>query len=147
MVGLNFVTAYALRSKKDQGPHKQPKTDTHADSEPSREERWIICRQCQQRLTRPSERIPVNGSHVHTFANPSGLVFEIGCFRMVSGCSLIGPPSYEFPWFAGHSWQIAICNTCQTHLGWQFQGREASQFFGLILERLLEIDAPSSPVP
>jgi len=142
MHGFNFVTAYALLFKKEQDPRKQPDTKVRSDKEPSEEERWIICRQCRQRLTRPGERTSINGSHVHTFANPSGMVFEIGCFKMVRGCSFIGPPSYEFPWFSGHSWQIAICNICQTHLGWLFQGRESSQFFGLILDRLLEIDAP-----
>lgn len=139
---FNFVTAYALLSKEDRASKKRPVSDTLNDSEPSDQERWIVCRQCRQRLTRPSERTSVNGSHRHTFANPSGMVFEIGCFRMARGCAFIGPPSYEFPWFAGHSWQIAICSTCQTHLGWLFQGQGGNQFFGLILDRLQEIDAP-----
>jgi hypothetical protein len=142
MIIFDFVTAYALLDKKGQEPRKRPATEISTDSDPTEEERWIVCRQCHQRLTRPSERTSKNGSHTHTFANPSGLVFEIGCFVMVRGCSFIGPPSYEFPWFSGHSWQIAICSTCQTHLGWLFQGREGSQFFGLILDRLQEIDAP-----
>lgn len=142
MSWFNFITAYALLSKKKRAQQKQPVVKSHTDSEPSEEERWIVCRQCQQRLTRPSERTSVNGAHSHTFANPSGVVFEIGCFKMVRGCSFIGPPSYEFPWFAGYSWQIAICGACQNHLGWLFQGHEGNQFFGLILDRLQEIDAP-----
>lgn len=142
MFWQNFVTAYALRPDKDREPLLHSSSEAHTDSIPSEEERWIVCRQCQQRLTRPSERIQINGLHSHTFANPSGVVFEIGCFRMVSGLHFIGPPSYEFPWFAGHSWQIVICGTCQIHLGWWFQGPAASQFFGLIMERLIEIDAP-----
>lgn len=136
-----FITAYALRSKDGKESDTSPANEARTDLKPKREERWIVCRQCQQRLTRPGERTTVNGSHTHTFANPSGLVFEIGCFRMVSGCSFIGPPSIEFPWFAGYSWQIAICNSCQTHLGWLFQ-REGGQFFGLIIDRIQEIDAP-----
>jgi hypothetical protein len=84
----------------------------------------------------------VGGSHNHTFANPNGVVFEIGCFNLVTGCSFIGPPSYEFPWFAGHSWQIAICSTCQTHLGWIFRGQGGVQFYGLILDRIAEVIAP-----
>lgn len=140
MFWSNFVTAYALRSKTDREPIRKPASKVHSDTAPHEEDRWIVCRQCQQRLTRPSERVEVNGSHLHTFANPSGMVFEIGCFRMASGLSFIGPPSYEFPWFSGHSWQIVICSTCQTHLGWCFQGH--SRFFGLITDRLQEIDAP-----
>jgi hypothetical protein len=142
MLWQRFISAYALRPDGERQPLKQPDSDAHPDGTPSEENRWIVCRQCEQRLTRPSERIPVNGSHSHTFANPSGVVFEIGCFRMVSGLQFIGPPSYEFPWFAGHSWQIVICSACQTHLGWWFRGSETNQFFGLILDRLKEIDAP-----
>jgi len=142
MFWQNFVTAYALRPDKDREPLQHSSSEVQTDSIPSEEERWIVCRQCQQRLTRPSERIQINGLHTHTFANPSGVVFEIGCFRMVSGLHFIGPPSYEFPWFAGHSWQIVICGTCQIHMGWWFQGPGSSQFFGLIAERLIEIDAP-----
>jgi hypothetical protein len=139
---ITFITAYGLLSDKEQAPKKTPASKGRPDPDTTDEERWIVCRQCLQRLTRPSERTSINGSHRHTFANPSGLVFEIGCFMMVRGCSFIGPPSYEFPWFAGHSWQIAICSSCQTHLGWLFQGQAGTQFCGLILDRLKEIDAP-----
>jgi hypothetical protein len=142
MFWQNFITAYALRPKIDGEPLRQLTDEAHTDPLPSEEERWIVCRQCQQRLTRPSERTQINGSHSHTFANPAGVVFEIGCFRMAGGLQYIGPPSYEFPWFAGNSWQIVICGTCQTHLGWCFRGTESGEFFGLILERLQEIDAP-----
>jgi hypothetical protein len=138
----SFVTAYALRPKSDRDSQREPNPEVYTDAEPSEEERWIVCRQCRQRLTRPGERLEINGSHSHTFANPSGVVFEIGCFRLVSNVRFIGPPSYEFPWFSGYSWQIVICGACQTHLGWHFQSQGPGQFFGLILERLLEIDAP-----
>ena len=43
----------------------------------------IRCRQCLQEITRSSEKIAVDGAHRHTFANPLGLVFEIGCFASV----------------------------------------------------------------
>lgn len=141
MFGLNFLTAYALRSKDKPAFDRKPAKEGQPDAVPHEAERWIVCRQCQQRLTRPSERIEINGSHSHTFANPSGIVFEIGCFRIATGLNYIGPPSYEFPWFAGKSWQIVICSTCQIHLGWCFQDQDL--FFGLILDRLQEIDAPS----
>jgi hypothetical protein len=142
MFWQRFITAYALRPNGERQPLRQPDSEAHSDATPSEEDRWIVCRQCRQRLTRPSERIPVNGSHSHTFANPSGVVFEIGCFRMVSGLHYIGPPSYEFPWFSGHSWQIVICSACQTHVGWWFRGPDSNHFCGLILDRLQEIDAP-----
>lgn len=142
MFRQTFHTAYALRPKTERDHSDQPEKHIETDIEPADNALWIVCRQCLQRLTRPSERTVVNGSHRHTFANPSGVVFEIGCYRTASGLALIGPPSYEFPWFAGHSWQIAICSTCQWHLGWLFKGRGGSQFFGLISDRLKEIVAP-----
>jgi hypothetical protein len=142
MLWHRFTVAYALRPNSDRQPLHQPTVEVSNDVSPSEDERWIVCRQCQQRLTLPSERISVNGSHSHTFANPSGVVFEIGCFRMVSGLNFIGPPSYEFPWFAGYSWQIVICSACQTHLGWWFRGPSSNQFYGLILDHLREIEAP-----
>lgn len=138
---FNFSTAYALRSKEERKASETPTSKTRTKTKPKEEERYIICRQCGQRLSRPSERIAVNGSHTHTFANPSGLVFEIGCFSMARGCAFIGPPSMEFPWFSGYSWQIAICSACQTHLGWLFLGQNSNQFFGFILDRIQEVDS------
>ncbi len=142
MLWQTFHTAYALRPKTERDKTDLPASEIETDIEPDDDDLWIVCRQCRQRLTRPSERISFNGSHTHTFANPSGVVFEIGCFRMASRISLIGPPSYEFPWFASHSWQIAICATCQSHLGWHFKGQGGTQFFGLILDQLKEIASP-----
>lgn len=134
--------AFALRPKTERDVSDHPEQLIETDIEPKDDETWIVCRQCLQRLTRPGERTTVNGSHRHTFANPSGVVFELGCFRMVGGLTLIGPPSYEFPWFSGHSWQITICSTCQSHLGWLFKGQGGTQFYGLILDRIKEIIAP-----
>jgi hypothetical protein len=141
-MNINIAAVYALRSNEERKEGKQPTAKIVDEREPSKQARYIICRQCGQRLTRPSERIAVNGSHTHTFANPSGLVFEIGCFNMATGCAFIGPPSMEFPWFTGYTWQIAICSTCQTHLGWLFLGQNSQQFFGFILDRLQDIGGP-----
>lgn len=99
-------------------------------------ESFIICRQCRQIITRPAERIFVNGSHRHTFANPLGIVFEIGCFRSAMGCAPAGSASDEFTWFAGYSWRLVLCAGCLTHLGWSFTAPGGDQFFGLILDHL-----------
>jgi len=101
------------------------------------DEESIRCRQCHQVITRSSERIEIQGSHQHTFANPHGIVFNIGCFRSCSGCGYIGPASGEFTWFRGFSWRIAICSKCLTHLGWLFASRGNQSFNGLILDRLI----------
>jgi hypothetical protein len=99
---------------------------------------FILCRQCLNVITSSAERIEVDGSHQHTFANPHGLVFEIGCFRTVIGCGYAGPASDDFTWFAGYSWRVAVCFKCLTHLGWQFTSTGLDRFNGLILDRLVD---------
>jgi hypothetical protein len=71
----------------------------------------------------------------HRKTNPAGYTFDIGCFRRAPGASAWGEASAEHPWFAGHTWQIALCAGCGAHLGWAFQA-EGSRFHGLILDRL-----------
>lgn len=95
----------------------------------------IFCRACGQVVTGREQGIEVSGGHCHTFFNPVGIVFELGCFRRAPGCLVVGPPSSEFTWFADHLWQIALCRRCRTHLGWLF-ARGDQEFFGLILPRL-----------
>ncbi len=95
----------------------------------------IHCRACGQVVTSGDQRVSVGDSHRHTFFNPAGVVYELGCFRRAPGCAAVGPPSSEFTWFPGHLWQVTLCRHCHTHLGWFFsQGEEG--FFGLILPRL-----------
>ena len=107
------------------------------DPSPDAEE-FILCRQCHQPITRPTERITVQGAHQHTFANPHGIIFEIGCFKNTKGCGYAGAASDEFTWFAGYSWRICICALCLTHLGWIFSSKGGDNFHGLILDRLIE---------
>ena len=109
--------------------------------EPSpEEEEYIICRQCRQAITRPQERISIQGSHRHTFANPHGIVFEIGCFKDTSGCGYAGAATDEFSWFAGYSWRICFCSMCLTHLGWLFSASSGDIFHALILDRIIQPD-------
>ncbi len=107
--------------------------ETESDFEES-----ILCRQCLQELTKPSERISIQGSHQHIFSNPHGIVFEIGCFRSVSGCGAVGPATLEWSWFKGYSWRILVCRMCLTHLGWLFSSSSNESFCGLILDRIIE---------
>ncbi len=98
---------------------------------------YIYCRKCFRIITSPDERMEVHGAHQHTFANPHGLVFEIGCFGTAEGCGYTGLPTTEFSWFNGFSWQIAICSRCLTHVGWLFTSTSAESFNGLIVDRLI----------
>ena len=101
-------------------------------------EKYIRCRDCGNPLTHPSERISIDGSHAHTFANPSGIIYEIGCFRSVIGCGYVGPATDEFSWFKGYSWKVAYCGKCLNHLGWLFLSPVNDPFHGLILDRLTD---------
>ena len=97
----------------------------------------ILCRRCGHLITRPRDRIIKDGNHRHTFANPSGIVFEIGCFSHAEGCGPSGEPTDEFTWFRGYRWRLALCRACFVHLGWQFTSLGGSSgFWGLILNRL-----------
>lgn len=98
----------------------------------------LCCRACGRVITRSAERTEAGGSHHHTFPNPHGIVFQIGCFREAWGCALTGPLTDEFTWFKGYQWRIAVCGSCLLHLGWLFASIGGSRFFGLILDRLTE---------
>lgn len=105
------------------------------DDELREEEPAILCRACSHIITAGDQQIEVAGSHRHTFFNPVGIVYELGCFARAPGCSLAGESSAEFSWFAGYLWRIALCGQCGIHLGWRFQSAEIS-FYGLILSHL-----------
>ena len=63
----------------------RPVEDT-AVKEEERRMPGIFCRLCGHRVTSDDQRISVNGSHTHTFFNPAGILFEVGCFRLAPGC-------------------------------------------------------------
>jgi len=98
----------------------------------------ILCRECGHPITSPRDRVTIQGSHAHTFANPAGILYEIGCFRTAAGCAHVGPATPEWSWFAGYCWRVALCAACFTHLGWLYQGRGRDAFHGLILNRLAQ---------
>lgn len=97
----------------------------------------LLCFACGAAITRNRERIPVGGAHEHTFTNPAGYVFCIGCFRRAPGCPQAGEFTAEHTWFPGYAWRYALCAGCRIHLGWVFRGGQ-SEFYGLILDRLLD---------
>lgn len=93
-----------------------------------------ICRACRARVTSPAARIQVAGSHRHTFVNPQGEGFEIGCFSEARGVVGVGGATEHFTWFPGAPWRAAICGGCATQLGWAFG--EPIGFYGLVLTRI-----------
>jgi hypothetical protein len=101
------------------------------------QERALRCKLCGVTITTSKQKIARDGKHLHTFFNPAGIVYELGCFLKAPGCLVHGPESFEFPWFSGHSWQVSYCIMCREHLGWYFQA-SSDAFFGLIVNRLVE---------
>jgi len=140
MESVELVDYHLLRQRS--GKKDSPKASEPAgkeSAEPStEEEQHILCRQCHQAITRPAERITVQGAHHHTFANPHGIVFEIGCFKYAQGCGYAGPPSTEFTWFSGYAWRVSFCTLCLAHLGWVFIADSGDSFHGFILDRLIQ---------
>ena len=131
---LETGNIYCFRVPKDQ-PDTEGETtilEKEAEEQSPEEEKYILCRQCRQAITRPDDRISIQGSHRHTFANPHGIVFDIGCFENVKGCGYAGAASDEFTWFAGYSWRVCYCAMCLTHLGWVFSAKGGHMFHGLI---------------
>jgi hypothetical protein len=140
MITEETDTAYQFRelTKRPDGVSPGSLVEDETKEQTPEEDEYILCRQCRQVITRPTERIAMTGSHRHTFANPHGIVYEIGCFRSAQGCGYTGPATDEFSWFKGFSWRIAVCRTCLTHLGWLFISTSNVQFNGLILDRLID---------
>ena len=99
--------------------------------------RRLLCAECGLHITSSGSCTQIIGSHVHTFANPHGIIYRIGCFLTAPGCLAHYRETMEFSWFAGYSWRIDVCGRCHGHLGWQFRGK-VSTFHGLILDRLKE---------
>ncbi len=125
-----------------EGKGAAPSPDALQDAEPraARERgRQLACASCRRPITSDSARIEVDGKHAHTFANPLGYVFRIGCFGIAAGVTTVGPVSSEFAWFSGYSWQIEECASCGAHLGWVFRSA-ARGFHGLVLDSLIEIE-------
>jgi hypothetical protein len=127
------------KKKNGAGTGRSP-AETVEDKTVEEEDAYIVCRHCNQMITRPADRILKDGLHRHTFANPHGIVYEIGCFSSAIGCGYSGPPTFEFTWFKGYQWRIAVCAACLTHLGWLFTSSSGDQFHGLILDRLKQPD-------
>ncbi len=106
----------------------------------------LLCKLCRGPITTRSDAVNVEGKHEHTFFNPSGILYEIGCFGLAPGCKVSGLPTEEFAWFKGFHWQYSSCRFCETHLGWYFTRSGAGAgFHGLILNRLVELDQPKDP--
>jgi hypothetical protein len=99
----------------------------------------LACAACRRPITSDAARIEVGGAHTHSFVNPEGVEFRIGCFGLATGCLQIGEPTTFWSWFPGYAWVVEICASCQAHLGWEFRS-SSHRFHGLILDRLIRLE-------
>jgi hypothetical protein len=137
----NILVPYDFKpsSKKKENGNSFSHAEIYSKSEEATDRgNFLLCKQCLQAITHRSHQIIVNGAHEHTFANPHGIVFEIGCFKSAIGCGYVGQPTDEFSWFKGFIWQVAVCGSCITHVGWLFTSSSIDSFIGLILDRIVE---------
>ncbi|HLL22348.1 MAG TPA: cereblon family protein [Kofleriaceae bacterium] len=100
-----------------------------------RDDDALRCARCEHHITERAFRIAVSGAHEHTFVNPAGFAYRIGCFAAAPGATSAGPLETAFSWFPGWAWQVVACARCQAHIGWLYRLAD-QQFHGLILDRL-----------
>jgi hypothetical protein len=131
-IGAKPKRRWQHRSDEKQQPTSKDAADDGA-------KRILVCVRCSQRITSVDNAIEISGLHEHSQVNPHGFIWNFRCFSSAPGCKPSGGPQTEFTWFAGYAWQLENCVDCRLHLGWSFHA-EADRFYGLITERLVEVD-------
>ena len=139
---MNTNTIYTniplqLKGKLDRLQSAQPDPETCFTD--TKTEDQLYCVNCLASITSYDQRVSINSLHTHTFVNPAGLSFTIGCFSSSPGCTFHGEPTSLHSWFPGYLWNYADCSNCRNHLGWQFTDLNGNSCFsGLILDRLTD---------
>lgn len=135
--GLSGIEPLLCKGASDQETKGMRKILEDQDRE-EKTERALLCRACKNKICSLSSGIEVNGRHQHTFYNPEGVIFQIGCFASAPGCVVQGKPTLHFTWFEGYRWSFALCGNCGTHLGWHYREDAGGRFYGLIFNKLAE---------
>lgn len=97
---------------------------------PTRPRKLVVCLQCRHHLADADDALFVDGLHEYELTNPHGIVHKFRCFRDALGCAIEGRPTAADTWFPGHTWRLASCGNCRTHLGWFFESEKS--FYGLL---------------
>lgn len=137
MASNGFGMTCFLRSNPIEG-HLLPSDLNQTAWDDMERDKKLYCTTCHHFITSHQEQITIGSGHEHTFFNPHGIVFHLGCFRRAPGCVTEGIPSLEFTWFKGYAWTLAGCGKCRRHLGWQFVEGASHSFYALILNRIKE---------
>jgi hypothetical protein len=127
---------FMLRAFKDDQVLSHTKPGRKKQPLGQEEKELLYCAYCLKLITSGDQRIRMGGSHEHTFSNPTGITFRIGCFQDAQGSVTHGIPTDEFTWFKGFQWSMAYCEGCLKHIGWQYLRSGQGAFWGLILNML-----------
>ncbi len=111
-------------------------TKKQSQEKPLDEKEFLYCASCLTLITTGDQRILMEGGHEHTFFNPGGVIFKIGCFQEAPGSFAQGAATADFSWFTGFQWRVAHCGGCLQHMGWQYLQKEKRGFWGMILDQL-----------
>lgn len=101
-----------------------------------RPETILLCASCHAEITRPDQAIEHDGRQQHRFRNPQGISFVIGLYALAN-CLAHGEFIHKYSWFPGYAWQIMLCPSCHTHLGWGYATGHSPDFYGLITTQLI----------
>lgn len=98
----------------------------------------FCCKKCDRGIANYADMFAMSNQGVSSsYCNPSGFVHEtLTVYQTLPKTTrTTTKPSTEFSWFPGYSWQIAICNACNNHIGWKFIATKRSlkprKFYGL----------------
>jgi hypothetical protein len=134
------MAAAGLEALRDRAPSPVAEdTEKPKASEDEGGHEVLACAGCRRPITSGAARTQVGGAHAHSFVNPHGLEFRIGCFSLASGLLQVGDPTTFWSWFPGYAWQVEVCASCRGHLGWEFRSSD-HRFHALILDRLVPIE-------
>lgn len=100
------------------------------------EEKYIVCKQCRQKIARFDTLFPMSKEGVRTnFCNSYGFIHDTHTVMrtLPDAVTISGDLTSEFCWFPGYMWRYAHCACCTKHVGWKYYSRNLSprSFLGL----------------
>ncbi|XP_026466824.1 protein cereblon-like [Ctenocephalides felis] len=96
----------------------------------------LCCKNCQSKIAKTSDLFAMSNDGIQShYCNPEGWIHETFTVMRASEVRLHGHKSTRASWFPGYAWTIALCKSCNQHVGWQFTATEKnlrpSKFWGL----------------
>ena len=98
------------------------------------------CVVCGASLSDSDALFRVNGSHKHSFVNPSGVRCNFLTFSECRNILAHEELYKEHSWFPGYGWRFLLCQGCHQHLGWKWDSisgdAHPTGFYGLLLNAI-----------